>query len=62
MHSIRFFAAALCGVCIGAASASTVTLQLTNLTYTAYSLDPQGGTAAVSLQHDPYHVVADFSH
>src|SRR5690242_8869019 len=59
MHAIRHALAILGCACIGAASASTVTLQLTNLTYNAYSLDPQGGSAAVGLQQDPYHAVAD---
>lgn len=59
MHLIRYALAALACACIGSASASTVTLQLTDLTYSAYSLNPQGGSAAVSVQHDPYHIVAD---
>jgi len=32
----------------GTASASKVTLQLTDLSYSAYALNPQGGSAAVS--------------
>lgn len=59
MHTIRYALAALSCACIGAASASTVTLQLSNLSYAAYSLNPQGGSAAVGLQQDPYHAVAD---
>lgn len=59
MKAIRHALAAFSCACIGAASASTVTLQLTDLTYSAYSLNPQGGAAAVGLQQDPYHAVAD---
>ena len=59
MHLIRYALAALACAFIGAASASTVTLQLTDLTYSAYSLNPLGGSAAVGLSHDPYHVVGN---
>lgn len=59
MHAIRHTLAVLACACIGAASASTVTLQLTDLTYSAYSLNPQGSSASVSLQSGPYHAAAD---
>jgi hypothetical protein len=59
MHLIRYALATLACAFIGAASASTVTLQLTDLTYSAYSLNPLGGSAAVGLSHDPYHVVGN---
>jgi hypothetical protein len=58
MYAIRYVLATLACACISAASASTVSLQLVDLSYSAYSLDPQGGAAAVGLLQDPYHVEA----
>lgn len=59
MHLIRYALTALASAFIGAASASTVTLQLTDLTYSAYSLNPLGGSAAVGLSQNLYHVVGN---
>ncbi len=67
MHIIRLGLAALFCVCVGAAGAqespaapgtSHIVLQLSDLEFDAYSLDPLGGTAAAGLLGQQYRAAA----
>lgn len=67
MHMIRLSLAALFFVCVGAAGAqespaapgtSHIVLQLSDLEFDAYSLDPLGGTAAAGLLGQQYRAAA----
>ena len=67
MHMIRLCLAALFCACVGVAGAqeapaapgtSHIVLQLTDLEFDAYSLDPLGGTAAAGLLGHEYRVAA----
>ncbi|WP_426161542.1 hypothetical protein ACN9MU_17150 [Pseudoduganella sp. R-32] len=68
MHMIRLGLAALFCACVGAAGAqeppaapgtSEIVLQLSDLEFDAYSLDPLGGTAAAGLLGQEYRAAAE---